>query len=566
MTTALGYLKLKLPTGASQEFEVSKSEITVGRGQTNDIVIQDLKMSRAHARFEFKADGEVTVFDAGSTNGLSVNGVKVDKAIVKPGDIIQLGDSHIQFESSPMEEDEMTVINSEFDLDRTIANFVLPTILNETSENRIVIHTPDKTWEVLLDDDVDSLSIGRNASNMVVIEHPSISRSHALITRDHKTFKIKDLGSSNGIFVNGEKCDEAVLESGVAVRLGYATLIFKSGFSEEHLTIAGTSFKVPERSPVVFVPGVMGSELWMGKERVWPNLKLLFKEPEVLKYPGNPGIEPRGILQEVVVVPNLIKLEQYSQLGDYLVEDLGYTRGKDFFEFAYDWRQDIRLTSKQLAQFIDALPVNKPIKLVAHSLGTLVSRYYIERYGGKDKVDKLILMGGPHLGTPNAVSSLLFGPNVLPFGLMGEALRKVISTFPTAYQILPVYSCGIDQFRNPYNFMKEKSWLMPEQHVFWQMARDFKRELGLATSVPTTCIFGYGQKTVNQIKLQRDSNGGITHSVYDLKANGDGSVPENSAILEGAEFHPVHQLHGVLFVDNDVKMRLRLELIGKPFV
>lgn len=564
MHTPLGYLKLKLPGGGEQEFEVSKPEITVGRGQTNDIVIQDVRMSRAHARFEFSDNGEVTVVDAGSTNGVRVNGNKVERAVIQPGDVIQMGESQIRYERASKDE-ELTVINSEMDLDRTIADFVLPAVLNDTSEDRIVIYTPDKTWDVPLGDKVDSLTIGRSAGSDVVIEHPSVSRTHARIERDHRTFKMRDLNSSNGLIVNGEKRDEVILDSGVTVKLGYATIIFKRGFTEEHLTIAGTSFKMPNRHPVVFVPGIMGSELWLGKERIWPNLKLLFKEPEFLKYPGIPGIEPRGILQEVVVVPNLIKLEQYSQLGDYLVEDLGYTRGKDFFEFAYDWRQDIRLTAKQLSQFIDALPV-KPIKLVAHSLGTLVSRYYVERLGGKEKVDRLILMGGPHLGTPAAVSSLLFGPDVLPFGLMGETLRKVISTFYTSYQILPVYACGVDQFGRPYNFMKDDGWLAPEQKLFWQAARDFKRELGLSTSVPTTCIFGYGQKTVDRIKLHRNPDEKITQSVYESRANGDGSVPENSAILEGADFHPVRQQHGILFVDNDVKMRLRLELIGKPFI
>ena len=566
MEASLGYLKLKIPGGGEQEFEISKSAITVGRGQTNDIVIQDGKMSRAHARFEFDAEGKVNVFDTGSTNGVKVNGEKVPKAIIQPGDVIQLGDSEIVFEKISEEDDEMTIINTEFDLDRTIADFTLPTVLNDTKEDRIVIYTPDKTWEVRLDDHVDSLSIGRSDNNDVIIEHPSISRSHAKIIRDHRTFKIVDLNSSNGIHFNGEKRDEVVFDSGVTVQLGYASIIFKSGFREEHLTIAGTSFKIPERHPVVFVPGIMGSELWLGKERIWPNIKLLFKEPDFLKYPGIPGIEPRGILQEVVVVPNLIKQEQYSQMGDYLVEDLGYTRGVDFFEFAYDWRQDIRLTSKQLSQFIDNLPVKGPIKLVAHSLGTLVSRYYVEKYKGKDKVDKLILMGGPHLGTPAAVSSLLFGPDVLPFGIMGEALRKVLSTFYTSYQILPVYACGVDQFGQPYNFMQDDKWLSPEQKPMWQAALDFKRELGLSTSIPTTCIFGYGQKTVNQIKLHRNPEERITQSVFDSKTNGDGSVPENSAILNGADFHPVHQLHGILFVDNDVKMRLRLELIGKPFI
>ena len=566
MEPTFGYLKLQLPGAGEQEFEVSKAEITIGRGQTNDIVLQDSRVSRTHARFVFGADGGVTIIDLGSTNGVRVNGVRVEQATLAPGDVVFIGGSQISHVKASADDQDMTIIDTEADLDRTIAEAVLPVSLNDTSQDRLVICTPDKTWEVELNDKIDSLSIGRAANSGVVIEHPSVSRSHAQILRDHRTFRLKDLGSSNGLWLNGQKLDEIALDDGMSVRLGYATLIYKRGFREEHLTIAGTSFKMPTRHPVVFVPGIMGSELWLGKERIWPNLKVLFKEPEFFKYPGLPGIEARGILQEVVVVPNLIKLEQYSRLGDYLVENLGYTRGVDFFEFAYDWRQDVRKTARQLAQFIDALSVQPPIKIIAHSLGTLVSRYYIERCGGKDKVDKLILMGGPHLGTPNAVSSLLFGPDVLPFGILGERLRKVMSTFETSYQILPVYSCGMDQFGQSFNFMKEDAWLTEEQKPLWQAAREFKRELGVKTSIPTTCIFGYGQKTVDRIKLLRKPDGRLSNSVYETRANGDGSVPENSAVLEGADFHPVHQLHGVLFVDNDVKMRLRLELIGKPFI
>lgn len=566
MESTFGFLKLQIPGSNEQEFEVSKPEITIGRGQTNDIVLQDAKASRNHARFTFDASGAMTVIDLGSTNGVRVNGIKVEKAQVQAGDVIMIGNGQITFGKASEDEAGLTMIDSEAELDRTLADAVLPISLNDTSEDRLVICTPDKTWEIQLDGNVDSLAIGRSAGNRIVIDHPSVSRSHAQVVRDRGAFKLKDLNSSNGLWVNGQKVSEVTLEDGVSIRLGYATVLYKRGFTEQHLTLDGTSFKLPERSPVVFVPGIMGSELWLGKERIWPNLKVLFKEPHLFQYPGLPGIEARGILQEVVVVPNLIKLEQYNRLGDYLVENLGYRRGVDFFEFAYDWRQDVRKTARQLATFIDQLELKLPIKLIAHSLGTLVSRYYVERCGGKDKIARLILMGGPHLGTPNAVSSLLFGPDVLPFGLMGEKLRKVISTFETSYQILPVYACGVDQFGKPFNFMKDASWLNAEQKALWQAAREFKKELGTSTSVPTTCIFGYGQKTVDRIKLNRKPDGSFSNSVYESKTNGDGSVPENSAVLDGVDFHPVHQLHGALFVDNDVKMRLRLELIGKPFI
>ena len=41
---------------------------------------------------------------------------------------------------------------------------------------------------------------------------------------------------------------------------------------------------------------------------------------------------------------------------------------------------------------------------------------------------------------------------------------------------------------------------------------------------------------------------------------GDSTVPAGSAVLKDSEIHPVYQEHGALYVDNDVKMRLKVEL------
>jgi len=142
----------------------------------------------------------------------------------------------------------------------------------------------------------------------------------------------------------------------------------------------------------------------------------------------------------------------------------------------------------------------------------------------------------------------------------------VIATYPSAYQILPDYACGISQDGKPFNFLQDKSWLAEEQWPLWQIARDFKRELGTKTSVPTTCIFGYGHKTIAEIKLYQNEDGSFENSAYLSEKSGDDSVPQNSSILEGADIHPVHQHHGALFVDNDVKMRLKLALTGMPFM
>jgi hypothetical protein len=47
---------------------------------------------------------------------------------------------------------------------------------------------------------------------------------------------------------------------------------------------------------------------------------------------------------------------------------------------------------------------------------------------------------------------------------------------------------------------------------------------------------------------------------FELNEQGDIDIPTASAILDGSEIHPVQQHHGSLYVDNDVKMRLKLEL------
>ena len=48
---------------------------------------------------------------------------------------------------------------------------------------------------------------------------------------------------------------------------------------------------VGSRRIVIFVPGLMGSELWRGNERIFPHIRTLFTNPETLQYPS--PAEPR---------------------------------------------------------------------------------------------------------------------------------------------------------------------------------------------------------------------------------------------------------------------------------
>jgi pSer/pThr/pTyr-binding forkhead associated (FHA) protein len=555
-----GKLVLLEDNNPTQEFELNKNTITVGRAMTNDITLVDARVSRNHARVEFGAQG-ARLLDLGSSNGTRVNGVSVKQTLLAPGDTINLGSTTLRFELATDEDlPAMTMIDSLSDLEHTIAQEIIPMALNDTSQPRLVVFTPDATWDVPLID-VEHLTIGRAEDNQVVIPLKKVSRHHAVITRSGEVFTLRDLKSTNGTWLGDQSIEQVVLRDGEMLQIGSARLVFKSGFSEGMLTLTDArAHELPQRTPVVFVPGFMGSELWLGSERVWPNVKVLFSNPEIYSYGPESRLVARGILDQFVIVPNLIKLDQYNRLGDYLVEDLGYERGKDLFEFAYDWRQDVRQSARQLGAYVEGLEANQPVIIIAHSLGTLVSRYYIERLGGVDRVQRVILMGGPHRGVPKALTSLLATPDLLPFGLMGEKMRRILASFPSSFQILPEYECGIDQEQRKHNFLEDDSWLPEEERPYLHNARAFRQELGHHSSIPAISIFGYGMKTISTISLEFLERGIFGNINYRQEPSGDDTIPQNSAVLDGTEIHPVQQHHGSLFVDQDVKMRLKLEL------
>ena len=71
-------------------------ELTVGRAWDNDVVLPDISVSRRHALLRRHGAGYL-LLDQGSGNGTRVNGRKVDKARLRSGDEIVLGDSVVQF-------------------------------------------------------------------------------------------------------------------------------------------------------------------------------------------------------------------------------------------------------------------------------------------------------------------------------------------------------------------------------------------------------------------------------------------------------------------------------------
>jgi hypothetical protein len=80
-------------------FELNSAQLTIGRGNQNDIPIAtDEYASARHARFEPRQDG-VWVQDLGSTNGTFLNGTRLDRPRrLAQGDIVRVGETDLRYE------------------------------------------------------------------------------------------------------------------------------------------------------------------------------------------------------------------------------------------------------------------------------------------------------------------------------------------------------------------------------------------------------------------------------------------------------------------------------------
>lgn len=248
------------------------------------------------------------------------------------------------------------------------------------------------------------------------------------------------------------------------------------------------------RLPVIIVPGIKGSvlkrgstELWGKSYRVmfyWKYDELQFKlspqleenfESEFIPYYKEKAINT-VIMEEYMIDLfglNLIRVSIYDKLKDFLIKAGGYSPGDDLFTFSYDWRLDNRISSAYLADKISKLQIeyehflrdslgedqfrecwkmlkkegliNKEnrikVNIIAHSMGGLISRYYLQVMSGWEHVNKLIMLGTPNLGAMDSLKALAEGelPESVFHFYSKSYTRPIIFSWPSIYQLLPRY-------------------------------------------------------------------------------------------------------------------------------
>ncbi len=147
-----------------------KSTLKIGRENSNDIVINEPRISRNHAIVTDLGNGTFEVKDLGSTNGTFVNGQRITTQIIRQSDKLEVAGCLVKwFEVITSPKEEKTAIN-------------------------------EQPFAKIL----KTITIGASPENNLVIQNNFVSAHHAKISLlKNGDYFIQDLGSSNGTFING---------------------------------------------------------------------------------------------------------------------------------------------------------------------------------------------------------------------------------------------------------------------------------------------------------------------------------------------------------------------------
>jgi hypothetical protein len=85
--------------GGTHMIPLESTQLTIGRGLNNDIILEDTRVSRHHAQLRYRAR-RFWVADLGSTNGTFVNDEQVAERSLRDGDVISLGGLELTFKES----------------------------------------------------------------------------------------------------------------------------------------------------------------------------------------------------------------------------------------------------------------------------------------------------------------------------------------------------------------------------------------------------------------------------------------------------------------------------------
>ena len=309
----------------------------------------------------------------------------------------------------------------------------------------------------------------------------------------------------------------------------------------------------PLRGNIIFIPGIMGSELTVTDDGdddvVWVSfLKLIWGGINKLRLAKDGVQEADSTLR---VRPSGLDKDSYAETILWL---------KAYWNvepFAYDWRKDLDQAAEGLKSLVETKFKDQPVHLVGHSMGGLVSRNFIRLYPKvwkamsepkKVQGGRLIMLGTPNYGSYAIVQAMVAKDRLVKW-LAAADLRHdldevldVLNGFVGSYQLLPSPAKLPPSEQGLYDRVAWGGYPIVPAHL--QRARKFHADLDTAATTDPermTYIAGCNRETLTGVTI----NGpGLFEFGTTLK--GDGRVTHALGLLPGVSTYYVDEIHGDL--------------------
>lgn len=267
-----------------------RDEITIGRKEGNTIRLTERNVSRRHARI-VKRSADYVLEDLASYNGIVVNNARlVEARPVRHGDEIRIGDYMLSIldepgaqtapqpptPAAPPSEPIVPLLSAPAPAVPAATNGAPPAAaLGKAPDNsavpesirglRLVFLAPAGVPPPVMLDRMP-IVLGRSEGAEVALPFSSISREHARLFLEDDKLMIEDMGSSNGVQVNGEKTKKSQLGPGDMVQLGVVEFrVARRGDSTVVIQKAALDDKQrARRMPVGLIGAIVGGGLVLG--------------------------------------------------------------------------------------------------------------------------------------------------------------------------------------------------------------------------------------------------------------------------------------------------------------
>jgi pSer/pThr/pTyr-binding forkhead associated (FHA) protein len=209
-----GALIIYTPGRPASQYLIARGSVTIGRASKahNDLILEgDSQVSKRHARIELDPDGRYTLYDLNSTNGVKVNGRRVENCTLQHGDEILLGATRLIFQQASAESEPVMVGAPERPHGGSMGAFGSPLRpepraapparpLRVRNARLALLREGEEIEEFLL---ASETSIGRGVTNDIVLPDRSVAMRHARILYDGQRYALETLNREAMTLLNG---------------------------------------------------------------------------------------------------------------------------------------------------------------------------------------------------------------------------------------------------------------------------------------------------------------------------------------------------------------------------